>query len=100
MTGLNDASKPALPLLADAGTAKDMTVYTDNRKEKGGIWRGKRAIILFVDGSGSIMAVDGQTDAGAAFVNRPGHAYNIFDTSASTSDDPWLMPGNLVLAPE
>ena len=100
VTGLNDNSNPEFPLVADAGTAEDTTAYTNARNEKGGIWHGKRAIILFVDGSGSIMAIDGRTDVGAAFVNRPGHAYNIFDTSASPSDDPWLMPRNLILPPE
>jgi hypothetical protein len=100
VTGLNDTSNPELPLLADAGTAEDVTVYTNRQNEKGGVWRGKRAIILFVDGSGRIMAVDDRTDRAAAFVKRPGHAYNVFDTGAGSSDDPWLTPANLVLPPE
>ena len=33
------------------------------------------------------MTVDDRTDPNAAFVKRLGHAYNIFDTGASTSDD-------------
>jgi hypothetical protein len=100
VTGLNDTSNPEFPLVADAGTAEDATVYTNARNEKGGIWRGKRAIVLFVDGSGRIMTVDDRTDPNAAFVKRLGHAYNIFDTGASTSDDRWLTPANLVLPPD
>ena len=100
VTGLNDNSNPEFPLLADAGTAEDVTVYTNRQSEKGGVWRGKKAVILFVDGSGRIMAVDDRTDPAAAFVKRPAHAYNIFDTDASTPDDLWLTPANLVLPPE
>jgi hypothetical protein len=100
VTGLNEASNPEFPLVADAGTAEDVTVYTKTRNEKGGVWRGKKAVILFVDGRGRIMAVDDRTNPAAAFVKRPAHAYNIFDTAASTSDDPWLTLANLILAPE
>ena len=100
VTGLNDTSNPEFPLVADAGTAEDATVYTNARNEKGGIWRGKRAIVLFVDGSGRIITVDDRTDPNAAFVKRLGHAYNIFDTGASTSDDRWLTLANLVLPPD
>jgi hypothetical protein len=100
VTGLTEASNPEFPLLADAGTAEDVTVYTNKRKEKGGIWRGKKAIILFVDGSGRIMDVDDRTHPTAAFVKRPARAYNIFDTNASTADDPWLATANLILPPE
>jgi hypothetical protein len=100
ISGLTEASNPEFPLLADAGTAEDATVYTTNRREKGGVWRGKRAIILFVDGSGRIMDVDDRTDPNASFVKKPGHPYNIFDNSRSTSEDPWLMLENPILAPE
>jgi hypothetical protein len=100
VTGLNDRSNPQFPLLADAGTANDVTVYTDVKTEKGGVWGGKKAIIVFVDGSGDVVPVDDQTTPSGAFVRRFGHAYNIFDKSASTSDDAWLMPANLVLPPE
>src|SRR5215469_13777502 len=54
VTGLTEASNPEFPLLAEAGTAEDVTVYTNKRKEKGGTWRGKKAIVLFIDGSGRI----------------------------------------------
>jgi len=100
VTGLNDTSNPEFPLLADAGTAGDVTVYTKNRSEKGGVWRGKKAVILFVDGGGRIMRVNNPDDPTAAFVTRADHAYNIFDTDASTSRDPWLPSANLILAPE
>jgi hypothetical protein len=55
-------------LLADAGTAEDITVYTRNRTAKGGEWRGRKAVILFADGSGRIMDVDDRSDRNASFV--------------------------------
>jgi hypothetical protein len=100
VTGLNENSNQDFPLLADAGTAEDVTVYTKNRSEKGGVWRGKKAVILFVDGSGRIMDVDDRTDPNASFVKRSGHSYNIFNTSTRTPDDPWLTQSNLILPPE
>ena len=100
VTGLTEVSNPEFPLLADAGTAEDVTVYTNNRNEKGGVWRGKKAVILFVDGSGRIMDVDDRTNPDASFVKRPGHPYNIFDKSPSISDHRWFTPANLVLPPE
>jgi hypothetical protein len=100
VTGLNDTSNPEFPLLADAGTAENVTVYTNRQNEKGGVWRGKKAIILFVDGSGRIVSVDDRTDRKAAFVKRPRRNYNLFDNTAGTSADPWLTPMNLILAPE
>lgn len=98
VTGLNENSKPEFPLLADAGTERDVTVYTRQRNEKGGIWRGKKAIILSVDGSGRIMNVDDRTDPDAFFVKRAGYPYNIFNNS--TGDHGWLTPSNLVLPPD
>ncbi|HTG51401.1 MAG TPA: hypothetical protein VMA33_00970 [Candidatus Tectomicrobia bacterium] len=100
IAGLTKASNPEFPMLADAGTANDVTVYTNKRNDKGGVWHGKKAVILFVDGGGRIMDVDDRTDPTASFVKRPGHPYNIFDCSVSASDDPWLTSVNLVLSPE
>jgi hypothetical protein len=99
VTGLNEASNPEFPLIADAGTADDVTVYTTAQNEKGGVWRGKKAIILFVDGSGRIMPVDDRTNPAAAFVKRAAHTYNIFDNGQDASEE-WLAAANLILPPE
>jgi hypothetical protein len=99
VTGLNETSNPEFPLVADAGTAADVTVYTKTQHEKGGVWRGKKAIILFLDGRGRIMTVDDRTNPAAAFVKRPGHTYNIFDNGQDASEE-WLAAANLILPPE
>jgi prepilin-type N-terminal cleavage/methylation domain-containing protein len=101
VTALNDTSNPQFPLLADAGTAGDVTVYTGVQSDKGGVWKGKRAAAILVDGSGRVMTCDGAA-AGpppVTFVKRPAKAYNIFDNTQAATEE-WLTAANLRLAPE
>jgi prepilin-type N-terminal cleavage/methylation domain-containing protein len=102
ITGQNDTSNPQFPLIMDGGTAagEANVTYTNVQSDKGGIWRGKKAIVIFVDGSGQVATVNDQTTATASFVKRPGHSYNISDNAASTGTDPWLSTGNLRLPPQ
>ncbi len=101
ITSLQDTANPQFPLIMDAGTAAgeaDVT-YTNVQTDKGGIWRGKKAIVIFVDGSGQVATVNDQTSAVASFVKRPGHAYNISSNVSGTPTDPWLAAANLRLPP-
>ena len=101
ITSLQDTANPQFPLIMDAGTAAgeaDVT-YTNVQTDKGGIWRGKKAIVIFVDGSGQVTTVNDQTSAVASFVKRPGHAYNISSNTSGTATDPWLALANLRLPP-
>jgi prepilin-type N-terminal cleavage/methylation domain-containing protein len=100
VAALNDTSNPQFPLLADGGTTADVTTYTNVQTDKGGIWKGKRAVIVFVDGSGRVMTVDDQTVPTAAFVKRPAHAYNIFSLVGGIPADPWLSAANFILPPQ
>lgn len=50
---LTDTSNPNFPLIAD-GFSTTVGVYTDKETEKGGIWKGKKAIVIRADQSGSI----------------------------------------------
>jgi prepilin-type N-terminal cleavage/methylation domain-containing protein len=101
ITALNDTSNPQFPLVMDAGiaTGEANVEYTNVQSANGGIWKGKKAIVIFVDGSGTVMTVNNQANATAAFVTRPGHTYNISDNGASSSTDPWLDAANLRLPP-
>ena len=102
ITSLQDTANPQFPLIMDGGTAAgeaDVT-YTNVQTDKGGIWRGKKAIVIFVDGSGQVATVNDQTSAVASFVKRPGHAYNISSNSSGTATDPWLAAANLRLPPQ
>jgi prepilin-type N-terminal cleavage/methylation domain-containing protein len=102
VTSLNDTANPQFPLIVDGGTAAaeaDVT-YTNIQSNPGGIWKGKKAIIILVDGSGSVMTCNNQALATAAYVTRPGHAYNITSNASSTAADPWLAAANLRLPPQ
>jgi len=102
ITALNDTANPQFPLIVDGGTAAaeaDVT-YTNVQSNPGGVWKGKKAIIILVDGSGSVMTCNNQTLATAAYVTRPGHAYNITANASGTAADPWLALANLRLPPQ
>jgi prepilin-type N-terminal cleavage/methylation domain-containing protein len=102
ITSLQDTANPQFPLIMDAGTALaegDVT-YTNVQTDKGGLWRGKKAVVIFVDGSGQVTTVNDQTSTIASFVKRPGHAYNISSNASGTPADPWLALANLRLPPQ
>jgi prepilin-type N-terminal cleavage/methylation domain-containing protein len=91
ITNLNDTSNPQYPVVADGGVAAGDPTYTNVQTDKGGIWKGKKTILIFVDGSGKVMTNDDQTAPTASFVKRPANTYNILDahgTAAGT--DPWI----------
>jgi prepilin-type N-terminal cleavage/methylation domain-containing protein len=102
ITGQNDTSNPQFPLIMDAGTAttEAAVTYTNVQTDKGGLWRGKKAVVIFVDGSGQVTTVNDQTSPVASFVRRPGHSYNISDNAQVDPNDPWLSTGNLRLPPQ
>jgi prepilin-type N-terminal cleavage/methylation domain-containing protein len=94
--GLTDTSNTAFPLVADGFKTGTPGTYDTSKSNKGGVWSGKKAVVVFCDASGQIMKVDPATQQ----VKRPGHTYSLFDTSSGTTDDPWLVSANLVLNPE
>jgi prepilin-type N-terminal cleavage/methylation domain-containing protein len=105
VTNLTDTSNPQFPLLGDAGAAEGPQTYTNIQTNKGGIWKGKKAIMIFVDGSGQAMNCNNQATATATFPTRPGNTYNITDNTGGaggggTGADDWLVPANLVLIPD
>ena len=56
VTNLNDTSNPSFPLLAD-GFSTSVGVYSPTQTAKGGVWEGKKAIIIRVDQSGKVETV-------------------------------------------
>jgi hypothetical protein len=51
VTGLTETSDPKLPLIADGFVEGQPGVYTDQRKQKGGVWMGRRAVVVYVSGA-------------------------------------------------
>jgi prepilin-type N-terminal cleavage/methylation domain-containing protein len=101
ITALNDTSNPQFPLIMDGGTAagEAPVTYTNVQSSKGGIWKGKKAIVILVDGSGQVMSVNDQTAPALSFVTRPGHPYNISD-NGQPPVEAWLATANLRLPPQ
>jgi prepilin-type N-terminal cleavage/methylation domain-containing protein len=98
MTALTDTSESTMPLVADAwiGPANAGITYSNNKTATGGVWGGQKAVVIFVDGSGQVMRVN---DQATLTVDRPGHTYNIFGNTFSTTADPWFTTTNLQLNP-
>jgi len=101
--GLNDTSNPQFPLLAD-GFKDGATIpwqYATDKTIKGGVWGGKKAIVIFVDGSGQVMTCNDLAVPAAPTVYRPGQAVDsIFEASTdatvtwlNTVNNPVLNPG-------
>ncbi len=97
VSNLTDTANAAYPLIAD-GFSATIGTYAVNKSAQGGVWGGKKAVVIFCDASGQIMKVDPATH----FVFRPGHApQSMFAASADQTNDPWIDPTvNPVLNPE
>ncbi len=111
VSGLNDTSNPQMPLVADAfNSVANPASYSVDKAAPGGVWAGKKAIVIFVDGSGRVMTCDDKTTtAPLTTVWRLGHtaganAQDMFDTAnALAPADPWLdataTPNQVVINP-
>src|SRR5438128_4270824 len=60
MYGLTDSSNPSFPLLFDAPAAGG-SAYVIDPATAGGVWKGKRAIVVRCDNSGTVETVDATT---------------------------------------
>jgi len=60
MWGLNDTSNPSYPLVFDAPNTAAGAYVTDPATP-GGVWKGKRAIVIRCDNSGTVESVDPTT---------------------------------------
>src|SRR5206468_2541036 len=60
MWGLNDTSNPSYPLIFDAPTAA-ATTYSTDPATPGGVWKGKKAIVVRCDNSGTVETIDPTT---------------------------------------
>lgn len=89
VAGLTDTSNPAFPLVADAFSTTTALTYTNSKSQPGGVWSGKKAIVLFCDASGQILKC-----TNTYTVNRPGGG-NLFSPGTNWLDG----SANFVLQP-
>jgi prepilin-type N-terminal cleavage/methylation domain-containing protein len=103
VNGLTDSSNTNFPLLAD-GFSATAGLYTSNATADGGVWKGTKAIVVHVDDSASIDAVQQPGAAGT------GVAYEVYENGANpngadifATGDPtgvWMGTAAAVLNPQ
>jgi hypothetical protein len=96
--GLTETSNPSFPLVADAPkTGGASAVYSTAPTDKGGVWKGRKAIVVRCDMSGTVEkgTVSGTN---SSVLGPTGGATNtdIFQANGTT----WLdATGNILLLP-
>ena len=90
--GLSDTSNSRWPLLADGfkpGSETSDPAYVADEAAPGGIWKGKKAIVIRVDGSGAVETLK----PGAMTVKRTdSDDGNAFKGDSSTQTTPGKLP--------
>ncbi|MFN2542009.1 MAG: type II secretion system protein [Chthoniobacterales bacterium] len=94
VTALTDTSNPAFPLVADAFSTTAAQSYATSKSVRGGVWTGKKAVVLFADASGQILKCTLGAGGTTSTVNRPGGG-NLFASGAN-----WLDVANVVVNPQ
>lgn len=93
VAGLTDTANSSFPLLAD-GFSASVGTYSPNKSVPGGVWGGKKAIVIFCDASGQIMKANS-----AYKIPRPAGS-STPDYFTGTSDGTWIdTTNNPVLNP-
>ena len=94
VSGLTDTSIPTFPLLAD-GFSNTVGTYATSKSQKGGVWAGKKAVVILCDASGQLMPVDPNTHQ-VMRTDSSGQRVSMF-----TSGTDWLdATANPILNPE
>ncbi len=94
--GMTESSNPSFPLVADAPSTGNLSaVFSADATARGGVWSGKKAIVVRCDNSGSIENIDAAT---LTVLGPTGGAANtdIFAANGTT----WISAtGNSLLLP-
>ena len=85
--GLTDKSHAQFPLITDGFANPGKWTFSKDRRAKGGVWEGKKAIVGLVDGSASIQKVDQRSMTVSGNPVDPSASY--FSTSVK-GPQPWL----------
>jgi hypothetical protein len=97
--GLNEVSNPNFPLIADAPQAGgNKAEYSIVQSDLGGVWKGKKAIVIRCDQSGS--AENGKVASGKSTIpGKTGAAATSDDIFVPDATTGWLV-GNTLLLPQ
>jgi prepilin-type N-terminal cleavage/methylation domain-containing protein len=94
--GLTETSNPSFPLIADGPTSGGASaVYSTDPTAKGGVWKGKKAVVVRCDQSGTVetCTVSGTTSTVKGPVGGSAND-DIFKPAAT-----WLSASNALLLP-
>jgi prepilin-type N-terminal cleavage/methylation domain-containing protein len=94
VAGLTDTSTPTFPLIADGFANGNVGTYATNKAQKGGVWSGKKAIVVFCDSSGQILPTSATTHQ-LQRTDSTGQKVNMFVGAADwfdTTNNPVLNP--------
>ena len=99
MFGLTDTQNPSYPLIFD-GPMTGVTTYSTNPATPGGVWKGKKAIVIRCDNSGTTESTTLVTATTYNILGNTGAAApaDILVPNAAT---PWMDPtANLIMYPD
>jgi hypothetical protein len=97
MFGLTDTDNPSYPLIFDAPEAA-ATTYSLNPGTPGGVWKGKRAVVIHTDCSAALEAVD---RASRTILGKTGQAAPADILVPNVGPPPWMDPAaNEILYPQ
>jgi prepilin-type N-terminal cleavage/methylation domain-containing protein len=98
MFGLNDTDNPSYPLVFDAPMS-GATTYSTNSATPGGVWKGKKAIVIHADASGSVENTTFASATTYKIMGRTGQA-GTADILVPNAANSWMDPAvNAVIYP-
>jgi hypothetical protein len=84
-----DRDQSDLPLVMDGGTQGKPGLWTTNRREPGGVWNGKHAIVVRISGSAKVYDLDATLTVKD---KREGQMVDVFSQEYGTKTDDCLNP--------
>jgi prepilin-type N-terminal cleavage/methylation domain-containing protein len=97
MFGLTDTDNPSYPLIFDAPEPA-ATTYSQNPGSKGGVWKGKRTVVIHTDVSAALEAVDRTT---FTILGKTGGAAPADILAPNVGPPVWMDPAtNEILYPD
>lgn len=97
--GLNNKSPGKVPLVAEGFFSATSHTYSRSTDERGGVWEGKKAVVIRVDMSGAVEPVDQKTLQVAGKNNATGAIMSDIFTTADAAKG-WLHPENVTVNPK
>ena len=98
--GMTETSHPSFPLIADAPfSGGSSAVYKTDQTQKGGVWKGRKAIVIRCDQSGAVETCKVNAAAGTATVEGPTGGATNTDIFAPNGNSWISATGNALLLP-